>query len=119
MTIDGTNISAFGLKVLNLDDFFNLPARKKILTVPGTEAKDIVFQPKTASIPLLGRYTNAGDLLAKLNAFETLLKAQLNHTIELVGHNETFNGVFDKGFEVISYNGGKIAKVMISVTITE
>jgi hypothetical protein len=119
MTIDGTNISAFGLKVLNLDDYFNLPARKKILTIPGTDAKDIVFQPKTATIQLLGRFTNAADLLNKLNAFETLLKTKLNHAIELVGHNETFNGVFDKGFEVISYNGGKIAKVMLSVTITE
>ena len=48
MTIDGTNILVFGLKVINLDDYFNLPARKKILNKQGTEAKDIVLAEKIA-----------------------------------------------------------------------
>jgi len=52
MIIDGINVSTFGLKVISLEDYFNLPARKKILSVPGTEAKDIVFQSKTADIPM-------------------------------------------------------------------
>jgi hypothetical protein len=119
MTIDGTNISTFGLKLLNAEGLYDLPARKKILSEPGNESKDIVFLSKEAIVTLLGRYSSVGSLVSNINAFETLLKTILKHDITLIGHNLTFTGIFDKGFEVVSFNGGKIAKVIASITITE
>lgn len=119
MIIDGTNISNFKLKLIDLGDYYNLPARKKNLTVPGTEAADIVFQQNTATFQLLGRFSNAAELLDKLNDFETLLKSSLKHDVELVGHNETFTGVFNQGYEVLSFNGGRIVKITLPVIIID
>lgn len=120
MTIDGTNISEFGMKVMNLDDYFSLPARKKTLPVPGVEAKDIVFQSQTATIKLLGRVADTTDLLAKLEAFETLLKSSLKHDIVLIGHNESFKGVFASGYELqMPFINGKIITINLPITIAE
>ena len=119
MIIDETNISTFGLKLIAFDGYFSQPARKNILSQPAHAVGDIVFQSKTAEIALLGRYASSAALLSNLNAFLTLLKSQLKHTIELVSHEETFTGVFDKGYEVTSYNGGKIVKITTSVTVVE
>jgi hypothetical protein len=118
MTIDGVNISAFGMKVLNLDDYYSLPARKKILAEPGTEAKDIVFQPQTATIKLLGRVADTTDLLTKLEAFETLIKSSLKHDVVLMARGESFVGVFDRGYELqMPFINGKIITVNLPVTI--
>ena len=119
MTIDTINISTYGLKLLTLEGYYNLSARKKILTEPGTEAKDIVFSGKETTVTLLGKYADVAGLLSNINAFETLLKSQLKHEIVLIGHGLNFTGVFDKGYEVVSYNGGRIIKVIIPITITE
>jgi len=106
------------MKVSNLDDYFNLPARKKILAQPGNEAKDIVFQPRTATIKLLGMVADTTDLLAKLEAFETLLKLSLKHDIVLLGHNESFTGVFAQGYELqMPFINGKIITINLPVTI--
>jgi len=120
MTIDGTNISEFGMKVTDMADYYNLPARKKILTIPGTEEKDIVFQPQTATIKLLGRVADTTDLLAKLEAFETLLKSSLKHDIVLLGHNESFIGVFASGYELqMPFINGTIITINLPITIVE
>lgn len=119
MIIDAVNISTFGLKLLNLEGYYDLASRKKILTEPTNVSGDIVFQAKTATVSLLGRYVSSVSLLSNLNAFEILLKSQLNHTIELVGHSETFTGVFASGYEVTSFNNGKIIKITAIITITE
>ena len=119
MTIDTINISTFGLAILNLEGYYDLPARKKILSDAGTEAKDIRFEGKAATVTLLGRFTSTADLVSKLNAFETLLKTSLKHAIVLIGHGLSFTGVFATGFEVTSFNGGKIVKITLPITITE
>jgi len=119
MIIDDINISTFGLKLLNLEGYYDLASRKKILTEPTNVSGDIVFQAKTATVSLLGRYVSSSSLLSNLNAFEILLKSQLNHTIELVGHELSFSGVFANGYDVTSYNGGKIIKITAQITITE
>lgn len=119
MTIDTINISAFNLKVFKLDDYFNLPARKKILAEPTNTAADIVFQSDSATVVLMGKYADVADLLANLNAFETLLKTSLKHDVVLIGHGLSFTGVFDKGFAVVPYLGGKVVKLIVPVTIVE
>jgi len=119
MIIDTINISTFGMKLIKQEGYFNLPSRKNTLAQPSSEAGDIVFQSKIVELTLLGRNADATELLGNLNGFETLLKSQLKHTIELVEHEVTFTGVFDKGYEVTSYNGGKIVKITTSVTVVE
>ena len=119
MTIDTINISTFGLSIINLEGYFDLPARKKVLNEQGNEAKDIRFVGKDVTITLLGRYVNAAALVTNLNALETLIKSDLKHAIGLIGQGINFTGVFNQGFEVTSYNGGKIAKVVMQINIAE
>ena len=119
MTIDTINISTFGMKVLTQEGYFDLPARKKILNEQGNGERDIFFVGKDCTVTLLGRYANAASLVSNLNDLETLIKSDLKHAIVLIGHGINFTGVFDKGFEVTSFNGGKIAKIVMQITITE
>lgn len=119
MIISGNNISIYGLKLLKLDDYYSKPARKKVLEEMGTESKDIVFQSAKATVSLLGRYESASAMLTALNNFETMIKSNLIHAIELVAHNETFNGVFASGYEVTPFDGGRIIKITAEITIQE
>jgi len=119
MTIDTINISTFGLKVLTQEGYFDLPARKKILIEQGNAERDIRFAGKDCTVTLLGRYANVSALVSNLNALETLIKLDLKHAIVLIGHGLNFTGVFNQGFEVTSYNGGRIAKVTMQINISE
>lgn len=119
MLISGTNISTLGLKLIKLEGYYDLPARKKVLTEPLNAAKEIVFQPKVATVTLLGKYADVATMLTALNSFETLLKSQLKHAIVIANHGLSFTGVFASGYEVTSYYGGRIVKVVAQINVTD
>ena len=99
MTIDGTNISTYGLRLLRLEDYYNLPARKKILPVPEFTENDIKYTPKRPTVRLFGKYSSQSAMTTAMNDFITLLKSSQTHAINLVGHGITFTGVFRDGIK--------------------
>ena len=117
MTIDGTNISAYGLQLFVLKDYYNLPARKKILGVPAYEVKDIVMEDKQATVTLFGMFTSLANLRTNVEAFLTEIKSDLKHNYILTGHGESFTGVVAKGIKT-EINGTSIT-LQFTITITE
>lgn len=100
MTIDGTNISTFGLMLSSPDGHLNQPARKRILNEPGFETKDIKFENKEISINLIGSYNSKADLYTKIEAFKALIKSSFDHDYILTGHGLTFSGVIIDGLKI-------------------
>lgn len=117
MTIDGTNISAYGLQLFALKDYYNLPARKKVLAVQEYEANDIVLEDKQATITLFGSFADLPTLRTNVEAFLAKIKSAVKHDYILIGHNESFTGVVAKGIKT-EINGNSII-LQFTITITE
>lgn len=116
MTIDGTNISEYGLSLFSLADYYNLPARKKILTPQAYEENDIVFEPRQATVTLFGSFPDLSTLYENILAFMTKIKSDLKHDYILIGHDENFTGVVAKGIKV--QIDGYSATLKFTITIT-
>lgn len=117
MTIDGNNIKTlYGLIISNLEDFYNLPERKKILTNPGFDEKDIRYEPQIATIKLIGSYPDKSELFAKISAFKTLIQSSLIHQFSITEHSLTFNGVVTEGIKIEPVRN--VVRVNFKVTIT-
>lgn len=103
MKIGGVDISAYGLNLTEVSGIYDVPARKKILTVPGFEAKDIRFTDRKISVKLFGKYQNVYDLVAKMEALKVkLLEGFL--TFDFTEHGVTVQGYCNGGAEItISY----------------
>jgi hypothetical protein len=99
MTIDGTNISTYGLRVLSMKDYYSQPARKRILAEPGYLAKDIKHESGICNIVLYGEYTDLPAMYTGIENFKTKVKTVLEHTFILVGHGLTFTGVVAGGIK--------------------
>ncbi len=99
MTIDGTDISTYGLKLLKLEDYYNQPARKRILSIPAFGANDLKYESRQAVVKLLGKYDSDNDLATAVSGLETLLKGAVKHTVIIPGHNLSFTGVVTGGFK--------------------
>jgi len=99
MTIDGVDISTFGLILSRFDGHLDQPARKKILSVPGFEAKDIVFESKEHSFTLVGIYASKVALFSGVEALKTLIKSALVHNFVVAAHGVTFSGVVAEGIK--------------------
>lgn len=120
MTIDGINISTYGLRLLSMQDYYTLPAQKKILerTKSGYPQSGYTFkyESKQCTITLYGEYTTLAIMLININLFKTKIKTVLEHTFNLIGHNLTFTGVVAQGIksEVIQ----KTVQLKFTITIT-
>lgn len=101
MTIDGTDIQAvYGLRLLELKDYFNLPERKEILPVPSFTANDIKLNDGQAKVRLLGKYADQATAVSQYQAFAAFIKGALKHSFNLTGHNLTFTGICKSGMKV-------------------
>lgn len=116
MTIDGINISTFGFMRSYVDGHLNLPARKNVLSLPGSQAKDIVFESKEPVITLIGKFDTKADLLAAIEDFYALIKSSVKHDYILTGHNVSFTGVVADGIKPEVYK--TMLKLTFKVTIT-
>lgn len=119
MIIDGTNISSFGLVLLKADDgFFGLPKRKEILSDPAFETNDIKHKSLTGMIYLLGQWSTAEQLEIGLGNFQTLIKSQVQHNVELDEYNlPAFGGaVFSDGYTVEVF--ATVAKITAKIIVS-
>jgi hypothetical protein len=117
MTIGGTNITTWGLKLMRVDDHLFLPARKKILERPDHSAGSIRFEEFDVRFELKGKYGNEqlaavamGGLMGKLNSAVTQTFADPSRGL-------SFTGLCKNGAEVLTY--GKMIIVKLKVTVTE
>jgi hypothetical protein len=117
MIIDGTNISTYGLRLLWLDDYYDLPARKKILPVPEFTENDIKYTSRNPAIKLFGKYESKTAMNTAINNFITLLKGSLVHTIELTNHGLSFSGVFKDGMKTTIRKN--TVEIRFKITIVE
>lgn len=117
MTIDGTNISTLGLSLARPDGYLDQPERKSILTVPGFEAKDIVFESKEPTIYLFGIYDSKADLLTAVDGLNTIIRSALVHDFTIARHSLTFSGVVTDGIKVDVIK--TLAKITFKIKITE
>lgn len=112
MTIGGTDISTYGLRLLNVLDYYNLPARKKILAIPEFETNDIKYETKKITVILFGKYADQTTMATSINNFKTLLKSDVKHNIVISEHGLNFTGVFAKGMST------KVRKNTIELQLT-
>lgn len=100
MTIDGTDISTFGLKIEKLNNYFSVPARKKTTTIPGFQAKDIVMQQREIFLQLFGKYESLALLKSNTDNFKTLLNSLFIHVIIYPERNVNFNFTITEGVKI-------------------
>lgn len=103
MKIGGVDISVYGLNLTEVSGIYDVPARKKILSIPGFEANDIRFTDRQIRVKLFGKYPDVYDLVAKMEALKIkLLEGFL--TFDFLEHDLTVQGYCNGGAEItISY----------------
>lgn len=117
MTIDGTNITTYGLLLNTIKNHLNKPARKKTLDEPGFDAKDIVFKSQYLNVELVGVFETPAALLAGVEALKTKIKLKIEHDFTIARHGLTFKGVVADGMKVDTTKN-ILAKIYFKVTIT-
>jgi hypothetical protein len=118
MIIDGNNITTlYGLRLAALTDYYNQPARKKTLTEPSFDAKDLVYESNSPTVILFGSYTDKADLFAKISAFKTLMTGAVSHTFTHTGHNVTFAGIVTDGIRIEPFKTA--VRITFQITIIE
>jgi ribulose 1,5-bisphosphate synthetase/thiazole synthase len=118
MTVDGTNISTYGMVILSMDGYFTQPARKKLLTEQLFEENDIKFDPQEIKVSLFGDYSAApSTLIANFEAFKTKITSALKHTFVFIGRSVTVTGVVINGVQVETFKN--CVKVNFTITTYE
>jgi hypothetical protein len=115
MTIDGTDIITYGLRLLKVGDYYDLPGRKRILPIPGFGENDIKYEPQKISLKLLGKYTDQSTMATNIEGFKTLIKSTVKHEIVIPGHGLNFTGVFADRINTVVHKN--IAEINITITI--
>lgn len=120
MTIDGVDIlTIYGLRLLKVEDFHQLPERKKTTAFDGTADKDIVHGSRKITLSLKGSYSSPALVISQLKAFETLLKDPLIHEIDIPEHGINVFATATDGFQVKPYLRFNAAIVTLTMTIVE
>jgi hypothetical protein len=119
MTISGTDIrDEYGLRLIKLTDYYNLPARKPILNVPAFEENDIKYEPRKAVMKLFGKYDDQDEMATKIEGFKTLIKSATDHTIVIGARNITIDGVFAEGIKVDVRKSAVIIDIVVTLLET-
>lgn len=100
MTIDGTNISTFGLKLSYFDGHLNQPARKKILSEQAYTSNDLNYEAKEYKVSLIGRYLDNTELFSSIQALKDLIASDVIHAFNISEHSVTFSGVVRDGIKI-------------------
>lgn len=120
MTIDGVNIlTIYGLKLMKLEGFHELPERKKTTAFDGVAAKDIVPASRRFTLTLKGTYSSAALVITQLKAFETLLKDLLIHEFDIPEHGINVFATAADGFEAKTWLQFNAAVIKLTLTIVE
>lgn len=116
MTIDGTNISTFGLKLLKVSDQLGLARRKQILNEQQFNAGDIRYSEFDVLFELKGKYASLSELGTSVNNFMDHLKLNTVHQFVEPARGLNFQGVVKNGFSCEIYK--KVVIIKLNVTIT-
>lgn len=119
MTIDGTNISTYGLELIKLDNYYTKPARKEILADPKFDENDIKFKEREPVITLFGTYASNAILKTNIDNFYTKIKSSISHNYILLGHELSFSGVIKEGIKVEQIGSEASVKLTFKITINE
>jgi len=111
MTIDGINISTFGLIVTKFTGNFDLPKRKEVLKEPEFAAGDQTVEEKVYTVEMFGQYANQTVMATGVNGLRTLIETSLQHNFIFSNRGYSFTGVVSGGFKT------KIIKNNIFVTM--
>lgn len=117
MTIDGANITTYGLTLLSATNYLNRPARKKILKEPEFLAADIKLEPKYINVVLYGHYADEAAMESNLSNFKDFLGTEVIHSIAIPEYNISEFGVFADGANVINIREN--ARVELKITVTD
>lgn len=118
MTIDGTNIlTTYGLKLIKVEGWESLPARKKILVNQGFTSDDILRQAKEVVLSLYGKFSTEALLGSKITSFKTYLTGDITRDYDLGDIGITFTGAVPNGMAVKVRR--KIAQVELRVVVVE
>ena len=115
MTIDGFDISIFGLILTKFTGNFDLPARKKVLSEPEFDAGDQTLQEKKYYVNLFGQYASQNDLATNVDDLRDLLKNTLEHDFVIPTRGYTFKGVVKNGFKTKVFRNDVQINFVISV----
>jgi hypothetical protein len=100
MMVNGIDISAFGFRLLKVKGLFSLPGRKRTLKYTGFDETDIVFDPRSVTVEVLGKFQDTGSLITGVNSLKTeLLRGKIPFTFP--NHNVSFEGWCERGMKVI------------------
>lgn len=115
MTIDGVNISTFGMFVVLPSALYDQPARKKVLTEQGVEAKDIQYSEKVITVELAANYPDYSSLRTGVEAFKTAVETGEN-TFVFTNYGISVTGHVKNGVKMI--NNGLLVKVKFKIAVT-
>jgi len=120
MTIDGTNISTLGLKLLARPNIHDLPPLKSVLENWNSATELNVHQEYDFEIRMAGKYRTTALMTTAIDSLDTLLRATVKHTIVISELSYTATAVAKNGFKTRIY-GHKynFLEVTIKFTITE
>ncbi len=99
MTIDGTDISTFGLIVQKVSGYTNLQALKKILDEREFLANDIKGEEREVVVKLFGQYASSAALETGINGLKSLLESDVEHDYIFPNRSIAFVGVAKRGFK--------------------
>ena len=111
MTIDGTDISTFGLIVQRVSGYNNLPARKRILTEQDFDSNDITHNENTVTVKMFGQYASSAALETGVNGLRSLLESDVEHDFVFSSRGLTFTGVVKSGFSA------KVFRLDVSIVL--
>jgi len=117
MTIDGTNISTFGLKLAAQPNIHDIPPLKSILENWNSAAELAVHQEYDIDITMFGKYATTALLTTAVTAFTALLRASVTHVIVITELSLTTSAVAKNGFKTRIY-GHKYNFLEITIKLT-
>jgi hypothetical protein len=115
-TIDGTQLSTYGLRLSHISGHLDLPPYKKILEEHDFEAEMCITQEKRVTVRFIGKYLSKNLMAIQLSAFKTKIASGVKLNWKFDNHYFDENCVVKDGFQVNIIND-YVATVTVILTI--
>jgi hypothetical protein len=117
LTIDGTNISTYGLQVSSVTGLHDLPKQKDILSHWNSSTDLIKLEEYQITIRLIGKYDTTGLMITAIENLRVKLASAVIHTYVSNTLNFTIAAVAKDGFTTRIY-GPKYTMLELTLKIT-
>lgn len=115
MTINGTDISTLGLRLVTVQNHLSHPARKRILTEPAMASASIRLQARTFSVILFGEFATRSALASVVASLNAMLTGNVTSYIIISEHQIACSAVLSGGAKVETFG----VAVNITLNFTE